>query len=155
MQAQRPPSAPAAPPQAGEGSESSRRANFTLRALHAGAVGSLMALIVLCVAWEWVLAPLHPGGSWLVLKALPLLLPLHGVIKRDVYTLQWSSMLILLYFTEGVVRAYSDKSSLSSILASIEIALACMFFLCTVLYLRPYKKAAKKLAREVLEKASK
>ena len=62
MQAQRPPSAPAAPPQAGEGSESSRRANFTLRALHAGAVGSLVALIALCVAWEWVLAPLHPGG---------------------------------------------------------------------------------------------
>lgn len=122
---------------------------------HGGAVGSLLALIVLCIAWEWMLAPLHPGGSWLVLKALPLLVPLRGVIKRDVYTLQWSSMLILLYFTEGVVRAYSDRSSLSSILAGGEIALACIFFFCTVLYLKPYKKAAKKLAREVLEKAAK
>ena len=35
-------------------------------------------------------------------------MPLHGVIKRDIYTLQWSSMVILLYFTEGVVRGWSD-----------------------------------------------
>ena len=62
-----------------------------------GAVGSLLALIALCVAWELVLAPLRPGGSWLVLKVVPLLLPLRGVLKRDLYTMQWSSMLILLY----------------------------------------------------------
>jgi hypothetical protein len=57
-----------------------------------------------------VVAPLHPGGSLLALKALPLLLPLRGVIKRDLYTLQWSSMVILIYFTEGVVRAWSDRA---------------------------------------------
>jgi hypothetical protein len=33
------------------------------------AVGSLLALIALCLAWELVLAPLRPGGSWLALKA--------------------------------------------------------------------------------------
>jgi hypothetical protein len=60
-----------------------------------------------------VLAPLKPGGSWLVLKAAPLLLPLVGVWKRDVYTLQWTSMMILLYFTEGVVRGWSDRGQLS------------------------------------------
>lgn len=120
-----------------------------------GAIGSLLALIVLCVAWEWLLAPLRPGGSLMVLKALPLLLPLRGVIKRDVYTMQWSSMLILLYFTEGVVRAYSDKSTLSAMLAGIEIGLVCIFFFCTVFYLKPYKKAAKKLAQQAIQKASK
>jgi uncharacterized membrane protein len=125
------------------------------KVFHAGAVASLLALIALCIAWEWLLAPLRPGGSWLVLKALPLLLPLRGVVKRDVYTLQWSSMLILLYFTEGIVRAFSDKNSLSSILASVEIGLACGFFFCTVFYLKPYKKAAKKLAQQALQKAAK
>ncbi len=48
------------------------------------------------------------AARWLVLKAMPLLMPLRGVLKRDIYTLQWSSMLILMYFTEGAVRAWSD-----------------------------------------------
>lgn len=119
-----------------------------------GAVGSLLALIILCIAWEWQLAPLRPGGSWLVLKVLPLLLPLRGVIKRDVYTMQWSSMLILLYFTEGVVRGLTDKSGLSAMLGWIEVGVVCIFFFCTVFYLKPYKKAAKKLAQQVIQKAA-
>ena len=119
-----------------------------------GTVGSLLALIILCVAWELVLAPLHPGGSWMVLKVLPLLIPLRGVLKRDVYTLQWTSMLILIYFAEGIVRANSDIVWLSAMLGWGEAALSCTYFLCTILYLKPYKKAAKKLAQQVIEKVS-
>jgi uncharacterized membrane protein len=126
----------------------------TQKLLHVGAVASLIALIILCLAWELTLAPLRPGGSWLVLKVLPLLAPLHGVLKRNIYTLQWASMLILLYFTEGIVRATSD-SGLSAKLGWIEVALTCVFFLCAILYLRPYKRAAKELAKQVIQKASK
>jgi uncharacterized membrane protein len=68
--------------------------------------------------------------------------------------MQWSSMLILLYFTEGIVRATSDKG-LSATLGWIEVALVCVFFFCSILYLRPYKQAAKKLAQQVIQKASK
>lgn len=127
--------------------------NPTQKACYIGAVGSILTLIVLCIAWETVLAPLRPGGSWLVLKVLPLLVPLRGILKRDVYTLQWSSMLILLYFTEGIVRAYTDKG-LSSTLGWIEVGLVCVFFFCTLFYLRPYKQAAKKLAKQAIQKAS-
>src|SRR5215210_6953983 len=105
----------------------------TQKICYFGAVGSLLALIALCVAWELVLAPLRPGGSWMVLKAIPLLVPLRGVLKRDVYTMQWSSMLILIYFTEGIVRATSDKG-LSATLGWIEVGLTCVFFFCTILY---------------------
>jgi uncharacterized membrane protein len=119
-----------------------------------GTAVSLIALILLCVAWELALAPLRPGGSWLVLKVLPLLLPLRGVLKRDLYTMQWSSMLILLYFTEGIVRGTTDQG-LSATLGWSEVALACVFFFCAILYLRPYKKAAKKLAQQAIQKASK
>jgi uncharacterized membrane protein len=122
---------------------------------HRGAIASLIALIVLCVAWELRLAPLRPGGSWLVLKVLPLLLPLRGVLKRDVYTMQWSSMLILVYFTEGIVRATSDRVPLSAALGWGETALTCLFFICTILYLRPYKQAAKLLAKQAIGKAAK
>lgn len=120
---------------------------------HLGACISLVALIALCVAWEMALAPLRPGGSWLVLKVVPLLLPLRGVLQRDNYTLQWSSMLILLYFMEGLVRATSE-SGLSATLGRAEVALTVIYFFCTILYLRPLKQAAKKLARETIDKAS-
>lgn len=122
---------------------------------HWGAMGSLIVLIAWCVAWEMLVAPLKPGGSWVALKALPLLIPLAGVIKRDVYTLQWSSMVILLYFTEGVVRGYSDTDPKSSFMAWGETALVCVYFVCAVLYLRPYKKAAKRMAKELLDKINK
>lgn len=119
-----------------------------------GSVGSLVLLILLGVAWELILAPLRPGGSWLVLKVIPLLLPLRGILKRDLYTMQWSSMLILLYFAEGIVRATSDKG-LSATLGWVEVFLTCIFFTCTILYLRPFKKAAKKMAQQAIRKASK
>ena len=121
---------------------------------HLGAIGSLALLILWLVAWELVVAPLHPGGSLLALKALPLLIPLRGVIKRDIYTLQWSSMVILLYFTEGVVRAWSDKTAASRIMAGGEIVLVVVYFACALLYLRPYKKAAKRIAKELLAKVT-
>ena len=121
---------------------------------HMGAIASLVLLILWLVAWETVVAPLHPGGSWLALKAVPLLIPLGGVVRRDIYTLQWSSMVILLYFTEGVVRAWSDSLPLSRMMAWGEITLVCIYFLCALLYLRPYKKAAKRIAKELLEKVN-
>lgn len=124
------------------------------RIFYFGSAGSLVLLILLCVAWELALAPLRPGGSWLVLKVVPLLLPLRGILKRDLYTMQWSSMLILLYFGEGIVRATTEHG-LSAALGWAEVALTVVFFVCTVLFLRPYKKAAKKLAQQAIQKASK
>jgi|SRR5690606_14798304 len=112
-------------------------------ALRYTAAATLFGLIILCLAWELKVAPLRPGGSWLVLKVLPLLLPLRGVLKGSLYTMQWAAMLILLYFMEGVVRAYSDPSPLSATMAVIEIALSLVFYLCAILYVRPAKRAAR------------
>ncbi len=123
-----------------------------LRVFHTGAVTSLILLFLWLLAWEIFVAPLHPGGSLLALKALPLLLPLRGVLKRDLYTLQWSSMVILIYLVEGIVRAWSDRAELSRLRALGEVLLVCAYFLFAVLYLRPYKKQAQKLAKELLDK---
>ena len=104
-----------------------------LRILRIGAGASLIALIMLCLAWETVLAPLKPGGSLLTLKAVPLLLPLFGILKGRRYTYQWASMFILFYFTEGVVRAWAD-AGLSAKLALLEVALTLLFFICAIFY---------------------
>lgn len=99
------------------------------------AAGSLLALIVLCLAWELRLAPLRPGGSLIALKALPLLLPLAGILGGRRYTYQWSSMLILAYFAEGVVRAWGERGAAQA-LAAAEIALSVVFFVSAVAYAR-------------------
>ena len=98
-------------------------------------IASLIALIFLCLAWEAWLAPLRPGGSIFVFKALPLLLPLFGILRGKRYTYQWSSLMILAYFTEGVVRAWSDKG-LSAALAGAELILSVVFFFSVILYVR-------------------
>ncbi|HLU79185.1 MAG TPA: DUF2069 domain-containing protein [Burkholderiaceae bacterium] len=110
------------------------------------AVASLFGLIALCLAWELRLAPIFPGGSWMALKALPLLLPLRGVLKGNLYTMQWASMFILLYFMEGVMRAWSDLNPVSAWLAGLEIALSLLFYVSAILYCRPAKKAARRKA---------
>jgi uncharacterized membrane protein len=104
-----------------------------MKALQHTASASLIALIFLCVAWELWLAPIRPGGSSLVFKALPLLLPLMGILKGRRYTYQWAPMLVLAYFTEGVVRAWSDKG-LSAWLAGAEVVLSVVFFFAAIYY---------------------
>ena len=99
------------------------------------ASAALVALIALCLAWELWLAPLRPGGSLLALKALPLALPLAGILAGRRYTYQWASMLILGWFAEGVMRAWSERGA-SQALAAAEISLSLLFFGAAVLYAR-------------------
>ena len=94
----------------------------------------LIALIVLCVLWEGWLAPLRPEGSWMILKPVPLLFAVFGVLKGRRYTYQWLSMLVLLYFMEGVVRAFDP--GLTGILAMIEAVLAAALFVFVLMYAR-------------------
>ena len=96
---------------------------------------TLIALILVCLAWEGWLAPLRPGGSLLVLKAVPLLLPLPGILRGQRYTYQWASMFILIWFTEGAVRAWSD-SGMSARFGLLEVILTLSFFFGTVLFAR-------------------
>ncbi len=99
------------------------------------AVGSLLGLIVLGLAWELVLAPIRPGGSLLAIKVLPLCIPLAGLLKNRMYTYRWVSLMVWLYFTEGAVRAYSDKAP-SNYLAMIEVALCLTLFVACALHVR-------------------
>jgi uncharacterized membrane protein len=96
---------------------------------------SLIALIALCIAWELWLAPLRPGGSWLFLKAVPLLFPLRGILSGRLYTYRWTSLLTLVYFGEGLARASSDKAP-SSWCGAAEVFLALTLFSSIVVAIR-------------------
>lgn len=99
------------------------------------AVSSLLALIVLGLVWELWLAPLRPGGSWVALKVLPLCVPLAGLLKRRMYTYRWLSLLVWLYFTEGVVRAWSDRPP-GQWLAMLEVVLCLVLFAVCAAHVR-------------------
>ncbi|HZY16307.1 MAG TPA: DUF2069 domain-containing protein [Ramlibacter sp.] len=99
------------------------------------AVASLLALIVLGLAWELWLAPLRPGGSLWALKVLPLCLPLAGLLRRRMYTYRWTSLLVWPYFIEGVVRATSERGPVVP-LAALETLLTLILFAACALHVR-------------------
>jgi uncharacterized membrane protein len=107
------------------------------------AVGSLLALIALGLAWELWLAP--TGRGTLALKVLPLALPLAGLLKNRMYTYRWVSLLVWVYFTEGVVRAAGD-GGLSARLAVVEVLLCLLLFAACAVHVRWRLKHAKEAA---------
>ena len=96
---------------------------------------ALIALIFLCLLWEALLAPIRPGGSLLMLKALPLLLPLFGLLRGKLYTYQWTPFLALAYFCEGIVRAWAEHGA-SRALALTEVILSLTLLASAATYAR-------------------
>ena len=109
--------------------------NATVAATRALAVGCVLALIVLGLAWELWLAPVPGGSGLLALKVLPLCFPLAGLLRNRMYTYRWVSLLVWLYFIEGVVRAASDRGP-GRWLAAIEVLLCLLLFAACALHVR-------------------
>jgi len=99
-----------------------------------------IALIVLGLAWETLLAPLRPGGSLLAFKVLPLIFVLPAFWKGRIRHYQLWSMLILAYLCEGVVRGMSDGGR-SAILGWVETALALAIYLAIMSYVQLRRRA--------------
>ena len=116
------------------------QADAVVQATRALSIASLLGLIILGLAWELVLAP--TGNRTLVLKVVPLLFPLVGLLKHRMYTHRWVSLLVWLYFTEGAVRATSDPYP-SWVLALIEVLLCLVLFTASAVHVRWRLKQAK------------
>jgi uncharacterized membrane protein len=107
------------------------------------AVGSVLALIALGLVWELWLAP--TGRGTLALKVLPLVLPLPGLLKNRMYTYRWLSLLVWLYFAEGIVRATSERGPSVS-LAVLEVVLCLLLFAACAVHVRWRLRHARELA---------
>ena len=108
-------------------------ADAVTRLSRALALGAVLGLIGLGLAWELWLA--RTGNGTLALKVLPLLPALGGLWRYRMLTYRWLSLLLWLYFTEGVVRA-STESGLSAVLAGLEIVLSLLLFAACTLHVR-------------------
>ena len=107
--------------------------DVVVRGSRAVALAALLALIVLGLAWELWLAP--TGSGTLALKVLPLVLCVAGLWRHRMYTFRWLSLLLWLYFMEGVVRA-TTETGISQVLAVLEIILCVWLFTASALYIR-------------------
>ncbi len=114
-------------------------ADTVQRASRLLAVASLLGLIALGLAWELWLAP--TGSGTLALKVLPLLAALPGLWRARLYTYRWVSLLLWLYFTEGVVRA-TTETGVSGALALLQVLLSLLLFTACVLQVRRRREAA-------------
>ena len=115
---------------------------------------SLVVLFVVSLAFVFVsaapvqrgLTGLPPGLVLAVGKLIVLGLVLRRVRDANVYSMQWSSMCILLFVAEGVVRATSDPHP-SAGLGIVEAVAASVYFVAVLAFLRPIKGQAKRQAR--------
>ena len=105
-----------------------------LRWTRAIAVGSTLALIVLGLAWELLLAP--TGRGTLALKVLPLALPIAGLLRMRLYTYRWVSLLVWLYVAEGLVRATGGERGVVRPLALAEVLFALLLFAACAAHVR-------------------
>lgn len=103
-------------------------------------VALLAALALLEIGWELWFAPIKPGGSWLALKALPLLALWPGVGRGQTRALQWALLLLPWYFAEGVVRAFSETGR-HALCAATAAAIALATVACGLGYVRLAKPA--------------
>jgi uncharacterized membrane protein len=107
------------------------------------ALGSVLALIALGLAWELWLAP--TGSRTLALKVLPLLVPLPGLWRNRMYTYRWLSLMVWLYYIEGAVRATSDRG-VGAALGAIELLLCLLLFAACAAHVRWRLRHAKEAA---------
>lgn len=106
---------------------------------HYFAAACWLALIPLTLLWDWAFAPLNTGKWLLLMKLIPLCLPIRGIVSGRIYTYQYCSMLILLPFTEGIMRLW-DTSALSVGFAAAQVGLSVAFFVLCLVYLKQFKR---------------
>lgn len=104
------------------------------------ALASVLALILLCLAWELWLAP--TGRGTLALKVLPLLPAPLGLWRYRMYTYRWVALFVWLYVLEGLVRATSEAGR-GQWLALAEVGLSLVVFTACTAQIRQRLAAAK------------
>lgn len=105
-------------------------------------IAGVIGLIALGLVWESKLAPLKPGGSWLILKILPLAMLLAPLLKFKPRAFQWLALLIQMYICEGALRLMSDQQPIGRALAALELLLAGLCFAAALVHIRQLRRVS-------------
>lgn len=112
-----------------------------MRAARRAAIIAYVMLVSLVAIWEIRLAPATPlsRAFWVTLKVLPLLAPLPWLVRGNAYAHVLASLLLLLYFCDGVAVAYDAAKSgdfAALLYAAGEIGMVLAFVIAASLYAR-------------------
>ncbi|MGV2989029.1 DUF2069 domain-containing protein [Vibrio sp. E150_011] len=97
---------------------------------------SNLALLTWVILWHSTLSP-HPHISALTITiawAIPLLLPLPGILAGKPYTHAWANFVLMLYFLHAFTLLYTDEGE--RWLAAVELILTTLAFIGNTLYAR-------------------
>ena len=98
-------------------------------------LGSLL-LLGWVVAWQMTLSP-HPhldNVTLAIVWAVPLLLPLPGILAAKPYTHAWANFILMLYFLHALTILYVDGGE--RMLAAVELLLTTLGFAGNILFAR-------------------
>lgn len=93
------------------------------------ALGSYFALLVLTLIWHtWLFPSAYFTVTWvLIVTALPLLLPLPGLLRGRPRSYVWAALLSMLYFIHGVGEAIANPQQRWLGLLEILLSLTLVF----------------------------
>jgi len=92
-------------------------------------LAAYLAMLAWQPVWHWLLpSPLGAGNAWLGLVAcLPLLIPLRGLLRGNYRSMIWAGLLLMLYFTIGVMETWSNPAQRLPALVQVMLALFYLF----------------------------
>jgi len=99
-----------------------------------------IALILLY--WYSVGQPYSPSSLkerslFMILLVVPLLVPLHGMLKNNLHTYKWASMLCCLYFVHGVMESWANPAA--RWLAISELTLSLSWFVFSIAWIKVHR----------------
>ncbi|WP_432741930.1 DUF2069 domain-containing protein [Methylobacter sp. G7] len=100
------------------------------------ALTGFFGLFALLMLWNTVLAPSTrlPVALVLLVAVTPLLLPMRGLLDRNLRSCAWAAYISLIYFLHGTAEAYVNPDE--RLYASLEVMLSLMLFFGTTFYIR-------------------
>lgn len=106
-----------------------------MRALRA-AQACYLGLLVLQVAWHAALPAPAGNRSWVLaaVAALPLLLPLRGLLAGSLRSITWAGYLVMLYLVVGVTEAWANPAQ--RLPALLQVGLVAGFVAAALVFSR-------------------
>ncbi len=92
-------------------------------------LAAYLATLIWQVVWHGLLPP--PTGArniWLALVAcLPLLIPLFGLVRGNYRSMIWAGLLLMLYFTIGIMEIWSNPPQRFPAMVQVVLAVFYLF----------------------------
>ncbi|WP_394241798.1 DUF2069 domain-containing protein [Vibrio astriarenae] len=100
------------------------------------ALAANLGLLAWVVLWNLSLSP-HPhlnAATLAVVWAIPLLLPLPGILAGKPYTHAWANFVLMLYFLHSLTVIYIDEGE--RWFGAAELFLTSVAFICNIMFAR-------------------